>query len=129
MKTMQVELYSYTYTLRVNEADAATGIEPADARRTGWYDQFIYYRESPAGELRYLYQYRASTRGFQQDLRWLRDHPRPHYQDVYDRVQIVDESSGKVYRTLTGVDFLTVLEAMLTVFEEFDRRRAARGGP
>ena len=126
MKTMQVELYGgYIYTMRVNNADAAAGIEPADAKRAGWYLEFVYYRETPAGGLLYLYQPMcASARGFREQMRWLRDHPRPHYRDVYDRVDIVDESSGKVYQTLAGVDFLTILDAMLEVFQEFDRQRA-----
>lgn len=128
---MRVELYGgYIYTMRVNGADAAAGIDPPDAKRAGWYLEFPYYRETPAGGLLYLYQpLCASARGFREDRRWLREHPRPHYSDVYDRVEIVDESSGKVYKTLTGVDFLAILDAMLEVFEAFDRQRAKARSP
>lgn len=127
MRTITVEVYGYSYAIAADQADA--GRLPADAQAAGWFPYFASYEEDDAGRLVYLWQpLCASARGFREDRRWLREHPRPHYQDVYDRVEIVDESSGKVYQTLTGVDFLTILDAMLAVFEEFDRRRAALGG-
>lgn len=54
-----------------------------------------------------------------QDLEWLKSHPRPAHREVFPKGEIIDEKSGRIIKVVTNVTLLDILE----VLKEFLPRR------
>jgi hypothetical protein len=57
------------------------------------------------------------------DLNWLRDHPRPHYGEVFATVGIVDVGDlprRSLLRTLHNVTFLDAMEGLVETLRTRD---------
>lgn len=119
-----IEFYGYEYRVSVENADAEDGIEPADIETSGWFPHYPFYRETASGGLLYFYQpMTGSLAGVRHDIAWIRAHPRPHFAEVFDRVELREEwpaAQLHTVKTLTGVTLLEALEGLVEALKERD---------
>jgi hypothetical protein len=122
-----IEFYGYSYLVSVEEAGVSDGIEPDDIETSGWFPHFPHYKEDAQGRLLYFWQpMTGSLAGLRNDLAWIRAHPRPHFAEVFDRVDVVDTRDLPERRTVKTLHDVTLLEAMDGLVEALKVRDAAR---
>lgn len=125
-RTLKIEVYDYNYLVSADGAGQHDGVTPADAETQGWFPYFIEYKEDAEGRLLFLYQPQCSkTLGVVHDIAWMRAHPRPHFGEVFDRVDLVDISDLPKERTVQTLRLATLLEALEALVEVLKARDAA----
>lgn len=121
-----IKFYGYEYQVSVAGAGAKEGLAPADIETSGWFPHYPCYREDAQGGLLYFYQpMTGSLAGVRNDLAWLRAHPRPHFAEVFDRVEVREEwPAGQFHtvQTLAHVTLLEALEGLVVVLKDRDAR-------
>lgn len=119
-----IEFYSYSYLVSVEEAGVNDGIEPADIETSGWFPHFPHYKEDAQGRLLYFWQpMTGSLTGLRNDIAWIRAHPRPHFAEVFDPMELRREWPAGEFRTvktLRGVTLLEALEALVELLRDWD---------
>lgn len=124
-----IEFYGYEYRVSVEGAGAEDGVEPADLEASGWFPHYPFYREDASGNLLYVYQpMTGSLAGVRNDLAWMRAHPRPHFGEVFDRVDVREEGPGAELKTVKTLAHVTLLEALEGLVEVLRARDAAARG-
>ena len=127
-RTVAIEFRGYDYEVSVDGAGSQDGLASDAAATQGWETHFAHYREDAAGRLVYFWQPAISSlAGVRRDLEWLRAHPRPHFGEVFDRVDLMDIGDLDLRRpakTLHHVTLLEALEGLVAVLK--DRDAAAR---
>ena len=121
-----LDFYCWDYEFSVEGADQNSGLLPADAELQGWFPYFPYYREDSQGRFLYFYQLCSSTKVLQKDMAWMRAHPRPHFGEVFDRVELREEwppAELHTVNTLHRVTLLEALEGLVAVLRARDARR------
>lgn len=112
-----IEFYGYEYLVSVGDAGVNDGAMPEET--SGWFPHFPHYNEDAQGRLLYFYQpMTGSLAGVRNDLAWLRAHPRPHFGEVFERVDVVDTRDlpeRRTVKTLHGVTLLEALEGLVEV--------------
>ena len=125
-----IEFYGYEYRVSVEDAGADDGIEPADIETSGWFPHYPFYRENAQGGLLYFYQpMTGSLAGVRNDIAWILAHPRPHFAEVFDRVEVREEWPAAHLRTVQTLHHVTLLEALeglVAVLKDRDARPARR---
>jgi hypothetical protein len=122
-----IEFYSYSYLVSVEEAGVNDGIEPADIETSGWFPHFPHYKEDAQGRLLYFWQpMTGSLAGLRNDIAWLRAHPRAHFAEVFDRVELREEWPAGELHTVKTLHNVTLLEALDGLVEVLKARDAAR---
>lgn len=127
-RNAKLDFYCWEYEFSVEGADQKSGRLPAEAELQGWFPYFPLYREDLDGRLLYLYQPACgSTKVIQEDIAWMRAHPRPHFGEVFGRVDIRDEwKEYALVQTLAHVTLLEALEGLVAVLKDRDARPAPR---
>lgn len=121
-----IEFYGYSYEVSVEDAGAEDGVEPADIETSGWFPHFPHYKEGPQGRLLYFWQpLTGSLAGVRNDIAWIRAHPRPHFGEVFDRVDVVDIRDLPKRHTVQTLHHVTLLEALEGLVEVLKARDAA----
>ena len=123
-----IEFYGYEYRVSVEDAGRPEDrVEPDDLETSGWFPHFPFYYEDAQGRLLYFYQpMTGSLAGVRNDIAWLRAHPRPHFAEVFDRVELREEGPAaqlRTVQTLAHVTLLEALEGLVAVLKARDARR------
>ena len=123
-RNAEITFFCWEWDFAVGGATSQSGRLPADAEAEGWFPTFMAYREDEAGRLLYLWQPNSGyLRNLVEDIAWMRAHPRPHFAEVFDRVDIRDErKESALVKTLHNV---TLLEALDGLIEALKARDAA----
>ena len=122
----EIDFYGYGYEVSVNGAGAKDGVEPADIETSGWFPHFPHYNEDAQGRLLYLYQpITASLANVRYDVNWRRDHPRSHFGEVFEAVDIMDVGDLDHPRRLNTLHAVTFLEALDRLVAALQARDAA----
>lgn len=120
-----IEFYGYSYLVSVEEAGVYDGIEPADIETSGWFPHFPHYKEDSQGRLLYFWQPMTSALdGIRDDIIWMRAHPRAHFGEVFEQVELREEWPACRFRTVQTLHHVTLLEALeglVEVLKERDR--------
>jgi hypothetical protein len=121
-RNANLDFYGWEYEFSVEGANQESGRLPDDAERQGWFPYFPCYREDPQGRLLYLYQPLCGrTQTLQDDIAWMRAHPRSHFTEVYDRIEIRDEwNTYALVKTLHQVTLFEALDELVTIFKAKD---------
>lgn len=124
-RKVEIKVYGYTYEISVDGAGLDDGAMPEET--SGWFPHFPHYNEDAQGRLLYLYQpITASLANVRYDVNWLRAHPRPHFGEVFDAVDIMDVGDLDHPRRLNTLHAATLLEALDGLIEALKARDAAR---
>jgi hypothetical protein len=125
-----IEFYGYEYLVSVEDAGANDGIEPDDIETSGWFPHYPFYREDATGGLLYFYQpMTGSLAGVRNDIEWIRAHPRPHFGEVFTRVDLREEWPPGQFHTVKTLHHVTLLEALdelVTILKAKDAAIRAR---
>ena len=118
-----IEVYDYTYEISVDGAGLEEGAMPEET--SGWFPHFPNYNEDAQGRLLYLYQpITASLANVRYDVNWLREHPRPHFDEVFESVAIVEVGDSRrktVIGTLQSVTFMEAMEGLVEALRKRDQ--------
>lgn len=130
-RSVEVEFCGYDYDVSVDGAGSRDGLASDAAAEQGWEAHFAHYREDAQGRLVYFWQPATSSLGgVRNDIAWMRAHPRPHFDEVFDRAEIRREwPIGKTHpiKTLSHVTLLEALEGLVEVLKERDAASGERG--
>ena len=114
-----IEFYGYEYLVSVDGAGAGVNDVAMPEETSGWFPHFPHYNEDAQGRLLYFYQpMTGSLAGVRNDLAWLRAHPRTHFGEVFERVDLREERPAaelKTVKTLHSVTLLAALEGLVEV--------------
>lgn len=125
-RNANLDFYDWEYEFSVEGANQESGRLPGDAERQGWSAYFPCYREDPQGRLLYLYQPLCGrTQTLQDDIAWMRAHPRPHFGEVLTRVDVREEWPPGQFHTVKTLHHVTLLEALEGLVEALKERDAA----
>ena len=123
-RTAEIEFRGYDYEVSVEGAGSRDGLASDAAAAQGWEAHFAHYREDAQGRLVYFWQPAISSlAGVRNDLAWMRAHPRSHFDEVFDRVEIRrDWPIGEIHtvKTLRNVTLLEALAGLVEVLKERD---------
>lgn len=123
-RKVKIEVRGYSYDVSVDGAGSRDGVESDAAAAQGWEAHFAHYREDASGRLVYFWQpMTGSLAGIRADLIWLRDHPRPHFSEGFEVVDIVDVGDlprKTLIGTLHSVTFLEAMEGLVETLRERD---------
>ena len=126
-RTAAIEFYGYEYRVSVEDAGRTEDrVEPDDLETSGWFPHFPFYYEDAQGRLLYFYQpMTMSLEGVRRDIAWLRAHPRAHFSEVFDRVDVREEWPAAELKTVKTLHQVTLLEALAGLVEALKERDAA----
>lgn len=119
----KIKFYCYEFLVSVDGAGQHDGITPTDAELQGWFPYFIEYKEDVDGRLLFLYQPQcARVSALINNIEWMRQHPRPHFGEVFDRADLVDirDRPEHTIKTLAHVTLLEALEGLVEVLKARD---------
>lgn len=123
-RKMAMKVYGYTYEISVDGAGLDNGAMPEET--PGWFPHFPHYNEDAQGRLLYLYQpITASLANVRYDVNWLRNHPRSHFGEVFEAVDIMDVGDLDHPRRLNTLHAVTFLEALDRLVAALQARDAA----
>ena len=124
-RTLEIEFYDYNYLVSADGAGQHDGITPADAEMQGWFPHFIEYKEDASGRLLFLDQPQCSrVLGLVHDIAWMRAHPRPHFGEVFDQVELREEWPAAEFHTIKTLHHVTLLEALEELVKTLEARDA-----
>jgi len=63
----------------------------------------------------YLEQFDSGPKGIRYDISTIADNPHPSAEEIFDTVDIIDEETGEVLKTLHNVNLLGILEGIKEV--------------
>ena len=122
-RKVEIEVRGYSYDVSVDGAGSRDGVASDEAASQGWEAYFAHYREDASGRLLYFWQpMTMSLAGIRADMAWLRDHPRPHFNEVFAAVDIVDVGDLPRKTLLGTLHSVTFLEAMAGLVETLRAR-------
>lgn len=126
----QIDVYGYEYLVSVDDAGVNDGAMPDDVELSGWFPHFPHYNEDAQGRLLYFYQpMTMCLEVVRQDVAWIRAHPRPHFGEVFDQVELREEwpaAQWHTVKTLHGVTLLEALDGLVAALQARDAALKAR---
>lgn len=124
-RTANLDFYGWDYEFSVEGAGPMSGLLPADAELQGWFPYFPYYREDLQGRLLFFSQLCGGVKFLRNDIAWMRAHPRPHFGEVFDHVDLREEWPAGQFKTIQPLHHVTLLEALEGLVEVLRARDAA----
>lgn len=126
-RTVEIEFRGYDYDVSVEGAGSRDGLASDAAAAQGWEAHFAHYREDAQGRLVYFWQPAiGSLAGVRNDMAWMRAHPRPHFDEIFKRVDYIDAGNPDKLHTVQTLHGVTLLEALDGLVEALRARDAAR---
>jgi len=127
-RNAEITFFCWEWDFAVEGGTSESGRLPADAEADGGFPNFVAYREDDAGRLLYLWHPNSgSTQNLLDDIAWMRAHPRSHFTEVYDRIEIRDErNTYALVKTLHQVTLFEALDELVTIFKAKDAAIRAR---
>lgn len=120
-RKVKINFYGYEYQVSVGGAHPREGHHPIMPAADNWGWRFGHYREDGQGRLLYLaHPLCGHPNTLAEDIDWMRDHPRPQLEEIYDQVDLSREDPGAKFtliKTLYHVKLLEALAALLAIYK------------
>lgn len=111
-RTAKAILYGSSYKIVTDLDDKVKGRSCGDEIWDFLYPIFIL---DDTDRLVYLEQFDSGPKGIRYDISTIADNPHPSAEEIFDTVDIIDEETGEVLKTLHNVNLLGILEGIKEV--------------